>query len=189
MRYIGRMKNSLGGEIALCSVLALGLLGFAGCDKADSGSEKSPSAEIAAVPTATPTAAVPTATPTTTAKADPGEASCAGADKDKHDGADCMKKSAEAGEGMGCNKWDKAAAAIGKQEIPADASWQVLKVEGMTCGGCERRIIANLGKLEGVVAVEADSELGQVRVAVASGNSGASSAASAKISELGYTVQ
>lgn len=180
MRYMVRMKNSLRGEIAFCSVLALGLLGFAGCDKADSASEKTPSAEIAVVPTATAT---------TTAKADPGEASCAGADKEKHAGADCMKKSAEAGEGMGCNKWDEAAAAIGKQDIPEDASWQVLKVEGMTCGGCERRIIANLGKLEGVVAVEADSELGQVRVAVASGNSKASNAASAKISELGYTVQ
>jgi copper chaperone CopZ len=182
MRYIGRMKNSLRGEIAFCSVLALGLLGFAGCDKADSASEKTPSAEIAAVPTATPTA-------TAKAEAEAGEASCAGADKESHAGADCMKKSAEAGEAMGCNKWDKAAAAIGKQEIPENASWQVLKVEGMTCGGCERRIIANLGKLEGVVAVEADSELGQVRVAVASGNSKASSAASAKISELGYTVQ
>jgi copper chaperone CopZ len=184
MRYMERMKNSLACGFVLSSVLALGL---AGCDKAGSKSEETPSAEIAAVQSAT----VEGAAVTTTANAEDGEASCAGADnhKEKHAGADCAKKSAESGEGMGCNKWDKEAAAISKRDIPKDASWQVLKVEGMTCGGCEQRIIANVGKLEGVVAVEADSELGQVRVAVASGDTAAGGAASAKISELGYTVQ
>ncbi len=185
MRYIWRMKKSLRPVLAF-AVLAIASLGAAACDKADSKSEEAVNTEIAEVNTATQTSAAKTE-----AKAEPGEASCAGADSDSnsHDGADCAKKSAEAGEGMGCNKWEKAAATMAKQEIPDDANWKVLKVEGMTCGGCEQRIIANVGKIAGVVAVEADSELGQVRVAVASGNKEAGSAASAKISELGYTVQ
>ncbi|MBL4634091.1 MAG: heavy-metal-associated domain-containing protein [Kofleriaceae bacterium] len=59
----------------------------------------------------------------------------------------------------------------------------------MTCGGCERRIIANVGKLDGILAVEADSELGQVRVAFAAGDTKASDAARTQITELGYKLQ
>ena len=178
------MKNFLGLDFALCAALALGSLGLAACDKAET---KAPAPEAPeAVKTEATTAAL---TATKTAEAAGDEAACDGADNPNHDGADCMKKSAEAGEGKGCSQWDEAAAAVNKQEIHAGASWQVLKVEGMTCGGCERRIIANVGKLEGVVAVEADSELGQVRVAVASDSDSAKNAASDKISELGYKVQ
>jgi copper chaperone CopZ len=151
------------------------------CDKAESTETAPAKVEVAANTAAAHTAAAHTAAE--------GEEACAGDDGEEHSGADCMKKSAEMGEGMGCNQWDEAAAAVNKKEIPADAKWQVLKVEGMTCGGCERRIIANVGALEGVVAVEADSELGQVRVAVASGHEDASKAARTKIDELGYKVQ
>ena len=185
MRYTKPMKNSLGFDLALCTALALGSLSLVACDKAENKPQEASEVVVADTKTATLTA-VKTVEAATAAT---GKAACDGAEGDKHAGSDCAKKSAESGEGMGCNKWDEAAAAISKQEIPADANWAVLKVDGMTCGGCERRIIANVGKLEGVVAVEADSELGQVRVAVASGNRTATNLASAKISELGYTVQ
>ena len=184
MRYMKPMKTSLGFDFALCTALALGSLGLVACDKAETKSQESAEVVVADSKAATLTAAKTVEATTAAAASD--EAACDGDKGDKHDGSDCAKKSAESGEGMGCNKWDEA---ISKQEIPADASWAVLKVDGMTCGGCERRIIANVGKLDGVVAVEADSELGQVRVAVASGSKAATDLASAKISELGYTVQ
>lgn len=88
----------------------------------------------------------------------------------------------------GCDQWDQAAAEVGKRPVPADASWSTIAVSGMTCGGCERRIIANLGKLEGVMAVEADAELGQVRVATARG-SDLRGAAVERINSLGYAAK
>ncbi len=126
--------------------------------------------------------------------ADSDEASCAGADSagGEHSGADCMKKSAEMaaeGDGMGCSQWDDAADKVAKRDVPADSDWNVLSVTGMSCGGCERRIIANVGELDGVVSVEADAELGKVRVAIAKGNTTAGDAAKAKILELGYQIQ
>ena len=173
----------------LLSFALFASLGVA-CDKADTKSEAAAPAPVTKTVAAPEAATAPTNTAVAAAEGDEHGAACAGAEgKDEHAAADCMKKSAEDGEGMGCNKWDEAAAKVGNREIPADAEWKVLKVSGMTCGGCERRIIANVGELDGVLAVEADSELGQVRVAVAAGNAAANDAASAKISELGYKVQ
>jgi copper chaperone CopZ len=62
-------------------------------------------------------------------------------------------------------------------------------VSGMTCGGCERRIIAKLGEIEGILAVEADAELGQVRFAYAHGADALARTATEQISSLGYKVQ
>jgi copper chaperone CopZ len=183
MRYMSRMKTSLVLSFALFTSL-----GLSACDKAESNEAAPAKAEVATKVAANAAVDPAAATAIAAAPAE-GEEACAGADGKEHDGADCMKKSAEAGEGMGCNQWDDAAAAVNKKDIPADAKWQVLKVEGMTCGGCERRIIANVGALEGVVAVEADSELGQVRVALASGKDDVGKAAKSKIGELGYKVQ
>jgi copper chaperone CopZ len=95
---------------------------------------------------------------------------------------------AQKGEGA-CNKWDEAADEVAKREVPADAEWTVMKVSGMHCGGCERRIIANVGSIDGVLAVEADAELGQVRVATAKGAKDIQKAATDKIGELGYKLQ
>lgn len=92
-------------------------------------------------------------------------------------------------EGGGCNQWDEEAAAVAGRTVPDDAVWKTLKVSGMTCGGCERRVIAHVGKLDGVVGVEADAELGQVRVAMASGSADAAQAAAAEITRLGYRVE
>jgi copper chaperone CopZ len=183
MRYMERMNTRF-----LLSFALFASLGVSACDKAETTKDEQAKPAVATKVVAA-IAKPAVATATATAAAAEGDSSCAGEGGEKHDGADCMKKSAKEGEGMGCNQWDEAADAIGKKEIPADAKWQVLKVEGMTCGGCERRIIANVGELDGVVAVEADSELGQVRVAVASGNDKAGKAAATKIGELGYKVQ
>lgn len=170
--------------IPFCSALLLA--GACQKDKTDEKSEEVAAAAKASEATAS--AAAPTEQ-----AAD--EASCAGAEgkaAGEHDGMDCMKKTAameEAGEGMGCNQWNDAADKVAQRDIPTDADWNVLSVTGMSCGGCERRIIANVGALEGVVSVEADAELGKVRVAVAKGNTTAGDAAKAKIKALGYRIQ
>ncbi len=88
----------------------------------------------------------------------------------------------------GCGQWDGEAAEVAKRVVPEGAAWKTIKVSGMTCGGCERRIIANLGKLEGVLAVEADAELGEVRVAMAQ-NTDLRAAAVERINALGYSAQ
>jgi copper chaperone CopZ len=117
----------------------------------------------------------------------------------KGEGASCCGDASSGGEscgggggyeeaGGGCNKWDHAADQVARRPVPADADWKTISVTGMTCGGCERRIIANLGSLEGVLAVEADAELGQVRVATAQGQD-LRQAAVDRINELGYRAQ
>lgn len=103
------------------------------------------------------------------------------------EGMDCGKQEGEE-EAGGCNKWDDEAAAVAKREIPDNAVWKTLKVTGMTCGGCERRVIAHVGKLDNVVSVEADSELGQVRIAMKSDSDETTRAAEAEIKRLGYKV-
>ncbi len=87
-----------------------------------------------------------------------------------------------------CNQWDEEAAQVARREVPADADWKVIPVTGMTCGGCERRIIASLGKVDGVLAVEADAELGQVRIATAHGTD-VREVAVEKINQLGYSAR
>ena len=44
-----------------------------------------------------------------------------------------------------------------------------IQVEGMHCGGCEDRLAAALGRVEGVGTVSADHESGNVRVLFDSG--------------------
>ncbi len=88
----------------------------------------------------------------------------------------------------GCDQWDEAAAEVARRPVPQDAEWKTIEVSGMTCGGCERRITASLGKVEGVLAVEADAELGQVRIATVRGNDLRKVAVDA-INQLGYTAQ
>jgi copper chaperone len=88
----------------------------------------------------------------------------------------------------GCDQWDEAATEVAKRTVPADAEWKTIPVSGMTCGGCERRIIASLGKVDGVLAVEADAELGQVRIAMTRG-ADLRKVAVETINQLGYSAQ
>jgi len=166
--------------IALLSVVALA------CSQ-DSTAAKPKAAPTAAKPTAA--SAVPAeATQTAAAAASAAPAAnhnCEGAKK--HEGSDCGNMAK--GDGAGCNQWDDDAMAVTHRDVPEGALWESFEVDGMTCGGCERRIQAKVGEIEGVVAVEASAELGKVRVAVAPDAKPSHGLAKARIAELGYKVR
>jgi len=143
----------------------------------DEGAKSEPAPAAAAKP-------APTATAPAAAAAAPAAAEAAAK---ADDGYSCDKGMEEHAE-SGCTKWDDEAAEVSGQNVPADAVWVAFDVDGMTCGGCERRIQANVGKMDGVFAVEASSELGRVRVAVRNGETDGA-AAKTKIAELGYNVK
>lgn len=183
---------------AMLSVLVATSFAFTGCEKnASTDDTAEPATEVAAEPAAAkvaeqPAAAKVAAEPTQTAAVDKADEdySCAG-DKDKavaeSDEPSCgSMKDKEVG---GCNKWDEAAAEVIERDVPENATWTTLKVAGMTCGGCERRVIAKLGALDGVFSVEADAEMGQVRVAMDKSKPKLASVAAEAISALGYRVQ
>ena len=153
------------------SVFVLATL--AGCDKhtpAPAEQKKLAATTQAATPIAAP---APVKVMEATAEAEPAGGMCGG--------------SMESCSG-GCGQWDGEAAEVAKRVVPQDATWKTIRVTGMTCGGCERRIIANLGKLDGVLAVEADAELGEVRVAMAH-DADLRAAAVERINSLGYSAQ
>jgi copper chaperone CopZ len=156
------------------------------CERAPAGDAEKPAAKQ---PAAAP-AAKPAEAPTPTALANPPGASqpAAAPAADHCGGAALMAEGESCGmPGSGCNQWDEAAAKV-KRDAPGDAIWITYSVQGMHCGGCERRIIANVGELDGVMAVEADAELGKVRVAAAAGKN-VEAAARERILSLGYRVQ
>jgi copper chaperone CopZ len=174
----------------------LPILAVAGCTK-DRAESAAPAAPPIARPndwtlaSAQPGAAGPPLSAPTAARSDHAEATANKAEADSKmscgnaEMADGTCAGAE-GEAKGCSQWDEAAAAVGRREVPSDAEWATIPVEGMTCGGCERRIIASLGSAPGIVGVEADAELGQVRVAFARGSKGPTEDARARIAALGY---
>jgi copper chaperone len=153
---------------------------LAGCDKhvpepAASKQPKVAASTQAASPVQAPVkvmeAAATTATATATAE---GEGGSCGGSMDSCSG--------------GCSQWDDEASEVAKRTVPTGAQWKTIQVSGMTCGGCERRIIANLGKVEGVLAVEADAELGEVRVATAQ-DADLRATAVERINALGYSAR
>jgi len=149
------------------------LFATVGCDKHRVEPAPAPSPKLA------PAVVVPapvSATTTEAFAAREGGGSCAGEMKA---GGECAG---------GCGQWDEAASEVARRPIPTDARWEQIAVEGMTCGGCERRVIANVGQLDGVLAVEADAELGQVRVATAAGRD-LREAAIERINSLGYRAR
>jgi copper chaperone CopZ len=161
--------------LALTAVLTGGVaLALGACDKHPAPAKTQPAAATRAQSPMQPVKVMETA---------------AAPDKDAEGDHQCGGAMAE-GESCagGCNQWDDEAAAVARRAVPADAEWKTIPVSGMTCGGCERRIIASLGKVDGVLAVEADAELGQVRIATARG-SDLRDAAVAKINELGYSAK
>jgi len=172
---------------ALLNVAVAAVLLSASCEKsADKPAEQS---EARAQPAAAVKVAADEATPIAKAPANAETASDEGyscGDPDKHAAGKDGSGGSESG---GCNQWDEAAAEVIERDVPKDAIWTTLKVTGMTCGGCERRIIANLGGIDGVYAVEADAELGQVRLAVDKSKPKLASVAAERIGSLGYRVQ
>jgi len=93
----------------------------------------------------------------------------------------------QCGAGGGC------AAAMAEPEptfaaVPADAQWTELKVSGMHCGGCARRIERGLAKVDGVLGVKVDLAAATVKVATAK-NIDARGLAKPAIDSLGYRVE
>jgi len=165
------------------SVALLLVMSTSSCEKTDSPSQPASASKTVASPVAAKPAAAVAAAPHKTAavaKSTEGQQhNCAG---EKKTGAAC------GGPGSSCNQWDEAAAKVIKRTPPKDAKWTTFSVSGMHCGGCERRIIANLGQLEGVVSVEADAESGKVRVASAPDGKVGRAQLVSTIEGLGYKV-
>lgn len=178
------------------SAAALSLaLGAAGCDKHRPGQsdpapvaakmeQSSPVVRVGAADQAATHAA--SEIPAATAAANPGETmSMSGTEPEAgHCGG---MEHGETCKG-GCNQWDEAAHEVARRTVPPKAQWENFAVKGMHCAGCERRIIANVGTLAGVISVEADAELGQVRVASAPG-ADLHKAVVDRINSLGYQAE
>lgn len=64
----------------------------------------------------------------------------------------------------------------------------VLKINGMSCGGCEQRINDRLRKLEGVQSVASDHRRGEVRILFDAAQT-SPVVLQAAISALGYEVR
>jgi copper chaperone len=60
-----------------------------------------------------------------------------------------------------------------------------LRVEGMSCEGCEQRVNKALGTVEGVKRTDADHTTGTVEIAAESGTEGAARKA---VRDAGYDV-
>ncbi|WP_227370682.1 heavy metal translocating P-type ATPase [Halomonas sp. M20] len=77
----------------------------------------------------------------------------------------------------------------------SDATYQdtsamlTLRVEGMDCGGCERKVEAALGRLEGIDEVSASSMTGSVKVHPCQGASPSRRVIEQTIDGLGYAVK
>lgn len=169
------------------TLVALLTLGLVGCTQDEPQSEtnqetKAPAPAVEKAETPTQVAAAPAAKHAE-GKTDEGY-NCAS--NEKGDGHECEQGVKE--HGGGCNQWDEAASAVTKRGVPDDAVWVAFDVDGMTCGGCERRIQAKVGDMKGVVAVEASSELSRVRVAFEKGSED-EAAARERVASLGYKVR
>ena len=73
------------------------------------------------------------------------------------------------------------------ETLRADARWTELKVGGMHCGGCARRIKNNLAGVDGIYDVEVDLAGGTVKIASAP-DQDARALAGPRIAALGYQV-
>ncbi len=66
-----------------------------------------------------------------------------------------------------------------------------VRVQGMDCGACERRLQTVLGRLDGVGAVDADHATGVVRIRFDAARAGAevvAARAAEQITRAGFTV-
>jgi copper chaperone CopZ len=160
------------------------VVALTGCDKPSRTGGDKPRAIAASTQAPSPVKVMEPVAAVAAARAgaSAGEAMCGGGG-----GGSCCGGDAEMCAG-GCTSWDEAAGEVAAREIPAGAQWKTIKVAGMTCGGCERRIIAHLGKVDGILAVEADAEVGEVRVAMAR-DTDLRTAAVERINALGYSAQ
>ena len=157
--------------IALAFVLAA-------CQRADPAEESARKVAEATAAAPKPAAAAPMATPA------PIEEPSADTN-DHHACGGACGASCNGSCGAGCMA---AAGDAPKQDVPKDATWASLTVDGMHCGGCARRIQTRLAQLDGVVGSEVDLGTHTVRVAVKKGVD-ARAIATPAIDELGYHVR
>ncbi len=165
------------------TLVALLTLGLVACTQDNPRSDTNQDDETKAPAPGAEKTETPTQVATAPVAADEGY-NCA--PDESGDGHSCDKGEKE--HGGGCNQWDKAASQVTKRAIPDDAVWVAFDVDGMTCGGCERRIQAKVADLKGVVAVEVSAELSRVRVAFENGSED-ESAARERVASLGYKVR
>jgi len=78
---------------------------------------------------------------------------------------------------------------MGESTHPATPSVLTLRVEGMDCGGCERKMEAALGRLDGIEEVSASSMTGSVKVHPRQGASPSRQIIDQTIGELGYAIK
>lgn len=106
-----------------------------------------------------------------------------------HECGDKAKEETCAGkeEGACCGGWDKVP--VEHAQIPDNAEWTTLKVSGMSCGGCAKRIQASLTGIEGVIDIQVDHTTGEVKIAAAPGTQDVRGRVAPRLNELGYTVQ
>lgn len=130
------------------------------CQKASKGDEATPA------PSTTVVAAAPAAEPA---------GSCAG-----ECGGQCGGRCTGAGE--------ITAAPAAWQTPPDGTVWSEMKVSGMHCGGCARRIKNALAQVDGVYGCEVDVATATVKVAVGPGKD-ARALAAPRIAALGYRVE
>lgn len=177
------MKSLLGIAIAL---LLVGCARSEGAPAATSGSD--PAATTAAAP-----ATAPAAVAAETAVSEPAPVSTAPAMAAEKGGSCCGGGAGggTCGGGAGCGGMcgGAMAAPTPPTDGPANAAWSSLKVSGMRCGGCAKRIMAAVGKLDGVVAVQADHGTGQVLWAVHKGDRDRRDLVAGEIQKLGYQPQ
>jgi copper chaperone CopZ len=159
--------------IALAFVLAA-------CQRADPAEESARKVAEASANAPKPAAAAPIATPA------PIEEPVAPSADDHHACGGACGASCNGSCGAGCMA--AAGETPPKQDIPKDATWASLTVDGMHCGGCARRIQTRLAQLDGVVGSEVDLGTHTVRVAVKKGID-ARAIATPAIDELGYHVR
>ena len=91
---------------------------------------------------------------------------------------------------VGCNNTGKKAEAeASDMESPA-AEWVevTLKVEGMTCGGCENAVKAGVESLDGIASVESSHEEAWTKVKYDKAQTSVEDI-EAKITETGYEVK
>ncbi|QFT86707.1 Lead, cadmium, zinc and mercury-transporting ATPase [Halomonas sp. THAF12] len=77
---------------------------------------------------------------------------------------------------------------MGKSTHPASSSAFSLRVEGMDCGGCERKVESALGRLDGIAEVSASSVTGSVKVHPRQGTTPSREAIERALNTLGYRL-
>ncbi|HUH00881.1 MAG TPA: heavy-metal-associated domain-containing protein [Kofleriaceae bacterium] len=106
--------------------------------------------------------------------------------EDSCGGGACGGGGSCSGSSCGCGA---AMATRAPRNVPPDATWTEVRVKGMRCGGCEKRIEAALAGLEGVYDVDANHTNASVRIATAPSDRTVRDRVVPQIEALGFRTQ